>query len=96
MRRKQEHKIGGLLDLFVKTNKLEQGLAEYRVRKSWNELLGKNVAMTTKSLYIKDGKLFVKLYSSVVRNELALLKDDIIKKLNESAGKEVIKDIILR
>ena len=96
MRRKGEHKIGTLLDQFVKSNNLEQGLAEYRVKQSWNELLGNNISMATKSLYVRDGKLFVTLYSSVIRNELSMIKNDIIEKLNESAGKKVIEDIILR
>ncbi|HKK62159.1 MAG TPA: DciA family protein, partial [Bacteroidales bacterium] len=60
------------------------------------ELLGNNISMATKSLYVRDGKLFVTLYSSVIRNELSMIKNDIIEKLNESAGKKVIEDIILR
>ncbi|MCF8227188.1 MAG: DUF721 domain-containing protein [Bacteroidales bacterium] len=96
MRRNNEHRIASLLDQFIKENNLEQGLAEYRVKKSWSELLGRNVSMATRSIYIKDRKLFVKLHSSVIRNELSLLKEDLMKKLNESAGSEVITDIILR
>jgi hypothetical protein len=96
MERKREKRIGSLLDDFVRVNNLQKGLAEYRIEKSWNELLGRNVAMATRSLYISDRKLFVKLHSSVLRNELTLIKQDLIRRLNESAGAEVIDDVILR
>ncbi len=96
MKRKSEQKIGSLLDQFIRANHLEKGLAEYRVRKAWNELLGISVSRATKSLYIKDRILFVKLHSSVLRNELSMMKSDIILRLNESAGSEVVEDIIIK
>ena len=96
MERRQEKKIGSLLDEFVRKNNLQKGLAEYRIQKSWNELLGKSVALSTKSMYIKDRILFVKLHSSVIRNELTLIKDDLIRRLNESAGAEVIDDVVIK
>jgi predicted nucleic acid-binding Zn ribbon protein len=96
MKRKEVKKIGTLLDQFVKSNRLEQGLAEHRLIKSWSELLGVTVANKTKSLRIRNRKLYVSLHSSVVRNELEMMKDTLIPRLNEAAGMEVIDDLILR
>jgi predicted nucleic acid-binding Zn ribbon protein len=96
MKRKEIRRIDSLLDQFVRANKLEKGLAEYRLIKSWNELLGIMVAKKTKSLYIRDRKLFVTLHSSVVRNELEMMKDDLILRLNEAAGMKIIDDVVLR
>jgi hypothetical protein len=96
MERKKEKKIGSLLDEFVRANNLHHGLAEYRITKGWGELLGKSVAMATTSIYIKERKLFVKLHSSVYRNELIMIKEDLIRRLNEIAGADVIDDVIIR
>jgi predicted nucleic acid-binding Zn ribbon protein len=96
MRRKEVKKIDSLLQQFVKAQGLEQGLAEYRLIKSWKELLGITVAKKTKSLRIQNRKLFVTLHSSVVRNELSMIKDSLIPKLNEAAGMDVIDDVVLR
>ena len=85
-----------LLQQFVKANRLERGLAEYRLMKSWKDLLGITVAKKTKSLRIQNRKLFVTLHSSVVRNELSMIKDNLIPKLNEAAGMDVIDDVVLR
>jgi predicted nucleic acid-binding Zn ribbon protein len=96
MERKDFKKIDSLLHQFVKANGLERGLAEYRLMKSWKDLLGITVAKKTKSLRIKNKKLYVTLHSSVVRNELSLMKDTLIPKLNEAAGMDVIDDLVLR
>jgi predicted nucleic acid-binding Zn ribbon protein len=96
MERKDVRKLDSLLQQFVKANKLERGLAEYRLMKSWKELLGITVARKTKSMYVRNRKLFVTLHSSVVRNELSMMKDSLIPKLNEAAGMDVIDDVILR
>jgi predicted nucleic acid-binding Zn ribbon protein len=96
MERKDVRKIDSLLQQFVKANRLEKGLAEYRLMKSWKDLLGITVAKKTKSLKIQNRKLFVTLHSSVVRNELSLIKESLIPKLNEAAGMDVIDDVVLR
>jgi predicted nucleic acid-binding Zn ribbon protein len=96
MEKKEIKALGSLLDQFVKSNKLERGLAEYRLIKSWNELLGVTVAKKTRKLEIRRRTLFVTLYSSVVRSELEMIKDTLIKRLNEAAGMHVIDEIVLR
>ncbi|MCK4990427.1 MAG: DUF721 domain-containing protein [Bacteroidales bacterium] len=96
MERKEVKKIDSLLQQFVKANRLERGLAEYRLMKSWKDLLGITVAKKTKSLRIQNRKLFVTLHSSVVRNELSMIKESLIPKLNEAAGMDVIDDVVLR
>ena len=96
MERKEIQKIDSLLRQFVKSNRLEKGLAEYRLMKSWRDLLGISISKKTKSLYIRDRKLFVSLNSSVVRNELSLMKETLIQRLNEAAGMKVIDDIVLK
>jgi predicted nucleic acid-binding Zn ribbon protein len=96
MEKKDFQKIDSVLKQFARANNLEQGLAEYRLMKSWDELLGTTIAKKTRSLRISNRKLFVTLYSSVVRNELEMIKDTLISRLNMAAGKDVIDDIVFR
>jgi len=96
MERKGAQKIDSLLELFVKANGLENGLAEYRLTKAWGELLGVSIARQTTSIQVRKRILFVSLRSSVMRNELTYMKDSLIPRLNEAAGMNVIDDIVLR
>jgi predicted nucleic acid-binding Zn ribbon protein len=75
---------------------LEGKLLEVNLINSWEEVVGKAISSRTDKVYIKDQVLHVHLNSSVARNELLMLKEALKEKLNERAGKEVIKDIVLR
>lgn len=67
----------------------ETGVVAY-----WPELMGTAVANRTTQLYVSQQKLFVRIESSVIKNELLMVRSGIIQKLNERAGSEVIKEII--
>lgn len=96
MQRKEIKRIDSLLHSFLKSNRLEKGYAEYKLTKSWKELLGVSVAKKTKDLKIYRRTLFVTLHSSVIRNELELIKETLIPRLNEAAGMSVIDNIVIR
>ena len=96
MRRSETVKISTILDAFLKEKGLEGRMAENRLLNSWKELLGKTISNSTQNMYIKDRTLFVHLRSSIIRQELLMIKDDLIKKLNEKAGSDIIQNIVLR
>ena len=60
----------------------------------WPVILGTAVAKRSKQIYIHDKKLFLRIESSVIKNELILVCQGIIEKLNEHAGSEVITEMI--
>ncbi|PLX02804.1 MAG: DUF721 domain-containing protein [Marinilabiliales bacterium] len=95
MRRNNTQSIGEVLKEYIKAMKLSSGLQNARITSSWEEVVGKTVARYTSKLYIKDHKLFVHLSSSVVKNELLMIRGEILKRLNDIAGEEVINEIIL-
>ncbi len=96
MRIKQTQNIKEIITVILQQNNLEGKLAEVRLIRAWEELLGKTIARYTKRLYIKNKILYVSVSSSVVRNELLLIRDELMKKLNETAGNEIIHKIILK
>ena len=81
---------------YLKESKLEKPLKERQLINSWESLLGKTIARATREIYIRDGKLIVTLTSSVIRNELYMLQDEIIRKLNNAAGEELLKGMALK
>ncbi len=67
-----------------------------KILNSWEKILGKQVANSTKDLYIKNRILYVHFSSSIVRNEISMMKQAIIEKLNNIVNEKIIIDIILR
>ncbi len=96
MRRSKTISIAEAVKDYLKEMNLEGKLQEIDLINSWEETVGKAISFRTTRVYIKDQILYVHLNSSVVRNELLMLREALKEKLNQKAGREVIKDIILR
>jgi len=88
--------IAEALKEFVQTNKLEHGLDKVHVAEAWENLMGKGVNNYTTAIQLQKETLYIKLSSSVLREELSYGKEKIIRMLNESLGKELIKKLVLR
>jgi hypothetical protein len=89
-------KIDSLIKFFLKENNLENGLENVKIRDLWHELMKNGVANYTTDINLKNGTLYVKLKSSVLREELSYGKEKIVKLLNEKLKKNLIKKIVLR
>ena len=96
MRRSKTISLAEAVKDYIKEMNLNGKLSEIGVINSWEETVGKAINSRTSKIYIKDHVLFVHLNSSVVRNELLMLREVLKEKLNEKAGTEVIKDIVFR
>ena len=96
MRKSNTQKITDILKDSLKDLNIEGKLKEVQLVNSWEKVVGKTVAKYTQKIFVKDKKLVVILTSSVVRNELLMIKDGLIKALNESVGTQIIEDIVIR
>jgi predicted nucleic acid-binding Zn ribbon protein len=96
MRKRQTQSISEIIESIVKAEGLGEKIAEARIIKGWHELLGKSISRLTKGIYIKNRVLFINLTSSVARNELIMIKPELLKRLNDFAGMQIINDIIIR
>ena len=96
MRRNNTQSLSEVIREFVKGSSIERKLKETDVVQSWEELLGKTVASYTKNVSINNKVLFVEITSSIVKNELFMMREEIRMKLNERAGEELIKTIIFK
>ncbi|WP_298424719.1 DUF721 domain-containing protein [uncultured Kordia sp.] len=96
-KRHTEHRtISEVLKDFVTENRLEDGLDKIDARDAWVKLMGNGVNTYTTNVILKNDTLYVSLSSAVLREELSYGKDKMVKMLNESLGKELIKHIVLR
>ncbi|MBC3846916.1 DUF721 domain-containing protein [Winogradskyella echinorum] len=88
--------IEDILKEFVKTNNLQSGLDKVNVREAWANLMGNGVNNYTTAIELKHETLYVQLSSSVLREELSYGNEKIVKMLNESIGKDIVKKLVLR
>lgn len=96
MRRSKTISLEEAIKDYINEMKLGGKLSEVGIINSWEEIVGKAISSRTTRIYIKDHILYVHLNSSVLRNELLMLREVLREKLNSRAGSEVVKEIILR
>ncbi len=96
MRRSKTISIAEAIQDYIKEMNLGPKLKEISLLNSWEAIVGKAISTRTSKIYIKDKILFVHLKSSIVRNELLMIREALREKLNKEAGEEVIKEIVLK
>lgn len=96
MRRNNAERIGDVIRYFLRQQGLESPLNEYRLVQVWDDMVGPAIARYTDNLYIKNQTLYVHLTSAVLRQELMMARELLIKNLNRAVGAQVIVNIVFR
>ncbi len=82
-------------ELYKNNRQMSQKIDEQRIIKNYPQVVGPLIHKYTDSIFIKNGTLFLKISSSVVKNELTYAREKLCKSLNETVDEEIIKKIIL-
>lgn len=96
MKRNNTEQIGDVLRQFIRQQGLETPLNEYRLVDAWKDVVGPVIARYTTNLFIKNQVLYVSLSSSVIRQELMMGREMLIRNLNAQVGSQVIVNIVFR
>lgn len=82
--------MGDMLEAF----KIKKKFNQTHIIESWNELMGTAIARQTREIFFKDKKLFVRIDSGALKQELSMHKGMVVEKLNKFIGEEVVKEVI--
>src|ERR1700751_1607629 len=78
----------------LKAYKLKGKFNETHLIASWERIMGTPIATRTSSLNIHNKKMYVKLNSAPLKQELSMSKTKIVELLNNDLGEVVIEEII--
>ncbi len=93
MFRKEVKSIGELILKNLRAQGLETPLQQKRLVEAWPEVMGEMIAGYTQEAYIRNQTLYVRLTSPALRADLAMMRPEIVKKLNAAVGSQVIVEI---
>ncbi len=94
MRRTNDKSLKEAIEQMLRVYKLKRRFDETALIAAWPDIMGKAVANRTRQLYIRERKLFLRLESSVLKNELVMIRTQILDKMNEKAGSKVLDEIV--
>ena len=87
--------VGPLVERLLRRLGLDRRLAEHRAVEAWSEVVGPAIAAQAQAVDIREGVLFVDVASNVWMQELGLLRDRIVERLNARLGAEVVRKVVL-
>ena len=82
---------------------IEQMLNVYKIRRRWDEtavitgwadIVGKPVANRTSEIFINNKRMFLRIESSVIKNELMIMRSQILEQINNKAEGIIVEEII--
>lgn len=87
--------VGPLVAQILRRLGLDRRFEEYRAVLGWAEVVGPQIAAQSRAAAVRDGVLFVEVASNVWMQELGLLRDNIMERLNAHLGKPLVRKIVL-
>ena len=94
MRKTNDKTLKEAIEQMLQVYKIKRRFEETSIVAAWPDLVGKSVANRTKELYISNKKLFLRIESSVIKNELMLMRSQIITKINDKAKEVLVEEIV--
>ena len=95
MFRQHPIKVSDLMCVIIRQNGLETPLLQKRLIESWDNVVGEMIAKYTTEKYIRNQDLCVHIENPAIRSEVIMMKTELIRKLNNAVGSQVIRDIRL-
>lgn len=93
MFRREVKSISELLNAYLRQEGLEVPLLQKRLIDSWEKVVGKTVASYTGNKDIRNQTLYVKILNPALRQDLSMMRTQLVKRLNAEVGSCVITDV---
>jgi hypothetical protein len=91
-----EYSIGDALKGFIRKSNLKNGIRAIQIDEVWEQLMGKTIAKYTDKIEIINNTLFIRTSVGPLKNELMFQKQQIIDRVNETFGENVISNVVIQ
>lgn len=90
-----EVSIGDAIRQFLNKSRLKGSLQALQINQVWEELMGKTIARYTDKIEINNHTLFITTDTAPLKQELLYQKTQIISRVNEALGENVITEVVI-
>jgi predicted nucleic acid-binding Zn ribbon protein len=91
-----EYSLGDALKYFLKNSKLKGYMQAMQIEDVWEEIMGKTIAKYTEKIQIQGKTLYISTSMAPLKQELLYQKENIIKRVNEKLGEDVINNVVIQ
>lgn len=85
--------LSDLLQMVLRKEGFETPLLQRRLVASWDGVVGPTISRYTSDKFIKNQTLFVKINNPALRQDLSMMRQKLVQRLNSQVGSFIISDI---
>lgn len=93
MFRRKVKTVAEVLQQIIRDEGLETPLQQKRLIDAWDKVTGDVVARHTEDKFIRNQTLHVKITNPSLRQDLSMMRSQLVKRLNSAVGAFVINDV---
>ena len=87
--------VGQILETLSHRRRWGRRVVEGKALLLWEDVVGESLRAHTQAVRVDGGRLVVTVEDAVWKQEISLLRGEIIEKLNDRMGSDIIRDIVL-
>ena len=95
LRRQESLPISEAITSWLKSNNLADKLTISRINAEWSSLVGAVIAKHTLGIKIENKVLQIRVDNAPLRQQLSYSKSQLVKLVNEKAGKQLVIDCFI-
>lgn len=88
--------FGRALQESLERQGLVRRIREQEVLQRWDELVGTAIANHAQPTRLRNGVLWIEVRDAAWRQELTMMRNGLVEKINDALGTSVVKDIRFR
>ncbi len=85
--------LGDILHAFLREEGLETPLNEHRIIQAWPEVMGQAITRYTGQIDVRGGVMYIQIKSPALKNDLMMGRTQLVQRLNQHIGAQVITGI---
>ncbi len=91
-----EHSLADVMQKMLDESQLAVPYLKHKVKEVWSEATGPVIMKFVTRMELKGDTLYVEVSSPLVKNELMMLKDEILMKMHEQIDERRLKKLVIR
>lgn len=93
---KNDFSLKELVNIFSQQPAYRDRLNQARIRVFWKEEMSNTFNEAVKQIIVRDRRLILTVHSSVVRHELHLSKEALLRRMNEVLDEDYLREVVIR
>jgi len=85
--------IGSVMDSVIQDMGMGKRLKKSNIFNHWEDIAGREIAKRARPRKLANMTLYISVTSSTWANELSLMSEELVKKINSFAGEEIVKTV---